>query len=235
MIQDLAGQVLAVTSRQSRDGTKTMYDVAFSDGNAYTTFDVNLAQKAQSLQGQIVTARVEVKPNPRGGNPYKNINDIAPQGQLPPLAQPLGAASGGITSFQPTGTAIQPAQPLQPIQPSGVDPDSGRRNAFAAQTAFLFMASLYQGTGPEGLKEAVGLARRLTHELVEFAAKGTFGGVQVTQTLSEQQGVPAQVPATPEAVAAFVGNGVQVGVDGIVTPQPPVAPAPQPSGDPIPW
>jgi len=98
---EIAGNVLSATPRVTGSG-KTVYDIAFSDGNTYATFDTAIYSKAAGLIGQAATARVKVGPNPK--NPqYINyyLNDIAPQGQLSATSAPVAL---------PAPTAPRPQQ-----------------------------------------------------------------------------------------------------------------------------
>jgi hypothetical protein len=106
MESQIQGTVLGVTSRQSKDGKYTMYDVAMSDGNKYTTFEGELAQQAAALQGQQVSANVEVKQNGRFTN--FNLNGIGVAGSLGAPAQTAPQVPVQLPGIQPAGTAIQP-------------------------------------------------------------------------------------------------------------------------------
>jgi hypothetical protein len=83
---EIAGNVLSATPRVTGSG-KTVYDIAFSDGNTYATFDAKTFAKAASLVGQAASARVNVKQNGQYTNYY--LNDIAPQGQLSATSAPV--------------------------------------------------------------------------------------------------------------------------------------------------
>lgn len=198
-MEDIDGQVLGVQGTATRNGN-VKYDVAFSNGQKYTTFEQATAQKCQALQGQLVTMRVET--TIKGQYTNHNVRDIAPQGQLPPLAMPV-AGGTPVQSFSistagppsPTPVAIPMAAP--PI------PDAERQHLIVWQssmsTAFGFIGRLFHGAGPEAHQEAVDLAR----DLAEKIHDKVFG-----------VSAPA-VPATPAAVAdqvnAAVAGAVQVG------------------------
>lgn len=208
-MQEIVGQVLGVTGRTTRNG-KTAYDVAFSDGNTYTTFSPQLATKAQQLQGQAVSARVSV--TQRGQYTNLNLEDIAPQGQLAPMAFPAqpGTAIPMPSAPIPGGVVGAPAAqgsaiPIQTQQGGRRDPAVEQRivRQNVLGTAFGFVGDLFQGTGPEGLEEAKEIALGLARELFHIAYYGTAmqNGVVVGQ---EAQVVPAE--QTPAAVADAV-NG----------------------------
>jgi hypothetical protein len=203
---DIQGSVLSVQGRNTRNGS-TIYDIAFSDGNTYTTFDPDLATKANNLAGQAVSARVKVEQKGRFTNFY--LNDIAPAGQLAPQALP---APGGTAVGVPVAGGI-------PIVSNGGGSGGGRggmtpeREAKIVKqnvlgTAFGFVGALFQGAGPEALEEATSLAGALAQKL--------YGVVQGAQP---QAAVPVAAPVatTPQEVAAEVaaeaGEGVvSVGV-----------------------
>lgn len=207
-MQDINGQVLEVTGRKSKNGQHDMYDVAFSDGNKYTTFDYDVAQKALGLKGQAVTARTEIKQNGKYTN--FNLEDIAPQGQLGPLLTPNGGGTAlPIGSAHPLqSTVIQPmsgAQPTIPFQQFESETTKNERitRQNVLRTSFQFVGSLFQGAGPEALEEATEKALALARELYVIGLHG--GAEQPVQS----------VPATPEEVAAAV-PGVQVGTESLV-------------------
>lgn len=207
-MQEIVGQVLGVTGRTTRNG-KTAYDVAFSDGNTYTTFLPQLATKAQQLQGQAASARVSV--TQRGQYTNLNLEDIAPQGQLAPQAFPMqpgaaipmpvpGQGQPGVVP-QAQGSAI----PIQTQQGGRRDPAVEQRivRQNVLGTAFEFVGDLFQGTGPEGLGEAKEIALGLARELFHIAYFGT-----AMQDGAVPQAEAPVVPAeqTPAAVADAV-NG----------------------------
>lgn len=232
MESQVQAQVLGVTSRQSRNGQHTMYDVALSDGNKYTTFDPDLAGKAASLQGQQVAANVSIEQKPgNGGRMFTNFNllDIGQVGALAPppagqvaipnaqVAQPVA-----IPGVQPTAGVITPA----PSSGGGggmSDADKARITRLsAAGTAFDFVSRLFAGAGPEAGEQALSIARAVTESLVGYGQQGVWPGIAPS---------PAQVAAAVP--------GVQVGVEGIQQEQ--AAPATEPTtaqaaqGSDIPW
>jgi hypothetical protein len=203
-MQDISGQVLGVTGRQSKNGQHTMYDVAFSDGNKYTTFDQAMATKAQQLVGQPVTARVEVKQNGRYTN--YNLEDVFPAGQAPPLAQP-------VAGVPVVGTPI-------PITPAGEN--GGGKKGFgendiiriaklgAIGSAVDLVGNLLHGAGPEALDQAL--------ELVDKAAAAFYTKARSHEAPAAPAAVlGVEVPTTPAEVAAAV-PGVEVGVGAVETP-----------------
>ena len=142
---EISAQVLSVVGGPAGSSGKTKYEVAMSDGQKYVTFNGPLAAKADSLKGQVVAARVDVKQNGQYTNYY--LNDIGLPGTLAALANPTQVAS-------------VPAQTLAAI-PFVKDervPDKERQKLIVRQnvlgTAFDFVAALYNGAGPEALEEA---------------------------------------------------------------------------------
>ena len=175
MDSEISGQVLSATSRVTTNG-KTVYDIAFSDGNTYATFKGDLFTKAQGLQGQQASARVSVKQKGEYTNFY--LNDIAPAGQLAPP---------GVTLHQPS--AAQPPQPA-PAPQGGMSAEREQKivkqSSFA--TAFKFVGALYQGANAVGglTPAEIDDAKKLAHEL----AAELYGHVMGTQ-----QAAPAEKPA----------------------------------------
>ncbi len=220
MESQIAGQVLGVMGRSSRDGKHQMYDVQFSDGQKYTTFDAGVAQQAQGLVGQAVVMNVRVEQNAgRDGKMYTNYNldAISTPGALPaptPSAAPIQVG----TAIPAAGVAIPMAAPSS--GGGGMsDEDKARVTRLsAAKTGFLFVGSLFAGAGPESLKEAVGMARGLTEGILQYGQTGVW---------------PGGVAATPAGIAAAV-PGVAVGVEG-VDQNAGSQGAIQATGDDIPW
>ena len=90
MDSEISGTVLSATPRVTGNG-KTVYDIAFSDGNTYATFDAKIWAKVQAVGQQPASARVSVKQNGNYTNFY--LNDIAPQGQLAATSAPVATAA----------------------------------------------------------------------------------------------------------------------------------------------
>jgi hypothetical protein len=195
-VQDIQAQVLGVSGRGTRTG-KTVYDVALSDGNKYSTFNPDVATKANNLVGQNVSARVEVKQNGQYTN--YNLEDIAQVGQLAPLALPPGTPLGAPNTG---GVGVPVAGPPIPIQQGrGNDPEREARivRQSSASTAFGLVGRLFEGAGPEAYEQAVEQAKKLAAEIAAWA----LGAPQA-----------AQAPQTPQEVAAAV-PGVQVGTENV--------------------
>lgn len=199
-MQDITGSVLGVSGRTTRNN-RQMYDVAFSDGNKYTTFDAALATKAQGLQGQQVTARVEVSQNGQYTN--YNLRDIAPIGQLPPQAFPAAPGAPLPAGGSPTPS---PSIPTPQIASVPFLDEAARQQSIVRQsslkTAFQFVGSLFHGAGPEAMGEARELALVLGRDLFMIAHYGHEN----------------HAPQTPQEIAAGVNTAVgvpavQVGVD----------------------
>lgn len=212
-MQDVPGSVLGVTGRQTRNG-RTVYEVAFSDGNKYSTFDPNLATKAQQLQGQAVSARVEITQNGQYTN--FNLKDIAPQGQLPAMAMPAPAGMAIPIAGVAPAAGIPMQQPAQQGGGKGFTEDDKVRITKLAvlATAFDFVGNLLSGAGPDGLEEGVDLAETLAKRLYEQARAH-----EVAQPAAQ----------TPQAVAEQV-NAVAPGAVAVGEPEQPPA-----AGSRIPW
>jgi hypothetical protein len=196
---EITSHVIGVQGRQTKAGV-TWYDVAFADGNTYSTKDGVLAGKAQSLVGQNVSANVETQQ--RGQYTNKYLNDIAPAGQLPAASTPN---PNGVANAQATLNSAPPligGVPPIPVSSGGMDP--AREAKIVKQsllsTSLGFVGQLYSGAGPEVQAEA--LEAGLT------IAKALYAEVMGGQT-------PAPAP-TPQAVAAAV-PGVQVGSEDLKT------------------
>jgi hypothetical protein len=192
METDIVGTILSVLGRATSNG-KTIYDIAFSDGNTYTTFDGKVAGKAQALQGQQVSARVKAQQKGQYTNLY--FNDVELVGQLPPQAQP--AAAGTPVQVPGVANAI-PVTPA-PAIPMVQNESEQKKNArIAIQTATKVagnvVASLFQGAGPEALEDAGDAVETLAKRFYGFFS----GGSQQAASVAAQ---PVQAQ-TPEAVAA---------------------------------
>lgn len=192
--QDIVGQVLSVQGRSTRTN-KTIYDVAFSDGNKYTTFDGDLAQKANSLIGQAVSARVEISQNGQYTN--YNLKDVAPQGKLAPTAMPLPGGSP-IPMAAPSVSA-----PTIPMVQGDPQKDARIAKGVAVKVAAEITSGLFQGAGPEAVSEALEVFDKVGQHVL-----GVLTGAQQA------------VPASPEVVAAQVNEaaGQEVVQTGAVIP-----------------
>jgi hypothetical protein len=203
-MQQLDGTVVQVQPTANRNGgLRYVVTIADSVGQAaqWTTFDPDLSAKAMGLINQPVSALVEIDPM-KG---YKNLRDIAPQGQLAPQAFPQNGVAAPQVGFAPQVPApvVNTAQAIN-------DPNRRSKEEIlrgeAAQTAFTSMASVYAGGGPESVEEFFEAAAKLTQKLLNHALTGQYDAPQA----------PQPVPVTPEDVAAqvneYAGAGtVQVG------------------------
>lgn len=227
MESQIQAQVLGVSSRQSRNGQHTMYDVQLSDGQKYMTFDPDLAQQAAQLQGQNVAANVSLEQNGKYLN--RNLLAIGAPGTLPAPVPQAGAVA--IPAGQPVGQPVVGTPGVITPAPSGgggggmsIEDKARITRLSAVGTAFDFVSRLFAGAGPEAGEQAAGIARALTEAIVAYGHNGTWPGVA----------------ASPAQVAAAV-PGVQVGVQGIQQDagQQAAAPEAQPAqaapGSDIPW
>lgn len=206
MQSDIVGQVLGVTAKQTRNGNMK-YDVAFSDGQTYTTFDSARATKAQQLVSTPtapipVSARVDVGPSRDGKYTNHNLEDIAPLGQLPAQAMPVQPGTPiqqGFNGGQQQGQ-VQFTPPPS-TGPSDKDKQIARGNAANA------VAALYNGVGDVTVETFLAD--------VDAVARYIAFGIQPGEV--EEVNALAAALATPEAVAAAV-PGVQVGTEGVAAP-----------------
>ena len=191
MDSEISGTVLSAAPRVTTNG-KTVYDVAFSDGNTYVTFEAKIWAKVQQVGQQPASARVSVKQNGQYTNFY--LNDIAPQGQLAatsaPVATPAPLPLAPATSPPPRGGGMTPEREQKIVKQSSFS------------TAFNFVGALYQGGGDGEFVAAVNMAHELAREL--------YGHV-----MGEQGGTAGLAPVEgPNGVAgaAVAENGKSDGI-----------------------
>lgn len=208
-MQDIVGTILGVLGRQSKNGQHTMYDVQFSDGNKYTTFDPGLAQRAQTFVGQPnVTLRVEVVQNGKYTN--YNLEDLAPAGQaLPPLAVPPAVAGSVPLATPPVGAALPPAIPM--ASGNGLGPADIERIArsTAISAAATFLGHKYSGAadaeGAPKLGDVFQVAEAVKNYILTGGAVPTQqfhpAPATVAETVNAEAGAPVVgVGAAPEPV-----------------------------------
>lgn len=208
---DVQGAVLSVLGRNTNGG-RTVYDVAFSNGKTYSTFDAQLAQQGQALQSQQgVTLRYEVSQNGQYTN--ENVVGLFPPGMNPGTFSPPQQQASIPMGGTPTGI------PMASGGGGGMSAEDKARltRLSSASTAFEFVGALLNGLGPESVREALGFARQLTEEINAYGMTGQW---------------PSGIQPTPLGVALGV-PGVQVGVGGIADPNQ-QAPT-QTTGNDIPW
>jgi hypothetical protein len=200
---DISGQVLSVTGRNvnTKFGQKTVYDIVFSNGKTYSSWDAEVATKAQTyaaqkdVNGNVTqpAQQVDARTVVKGDGKYEDIMEIALSGQL---AQAAVALANGSTTI-PT-----PAIPIAPISSGGMSPE--RESKIVKQsclsTAFNFVGNLwnYGDDGPynEAIESALELAKTLYAEV--------YGQQNVAQSPTE---VAAQVnQVIPEAVSVGAGT-----------------------------
>jgi hypothetical protein len=229
----VAGQIMSKPT--SNGGTK--FDIPLSNGLRASTFDAALATKVSQFGQQTFTARIEQRPNPRGGSPYTNITAAAgPDETLTPEIPQAGTPIVGAQNLQ-TGQSLTPA-----IVPTGIVPQ-GNTNAngskkfteadtiritklSALSTATQLVSSLYHGAGPEVLEEAVKAVENLAKHIYTKSRDHEPGAVPQQAAVTEPV-----VEQSPQAVASFVAENagspvVQVGAEGV-----------QPAAEPttLPW
>jgi hypothetical protein len=215
----VAGQIMSKPT--SNGGTK--FDIPLSNGLRASTFDAALATKVSQFGQQTFTARIEQRPNPRGGSPYTNITAAAGPGEtLPPEIPQAGTPIG--QTFAPAGggsaspTAIVPASSVNGNgSKKFTEADTIRITKLSAlSTATQLVSSLYHGAGPEVLEEAVKAVENLAKHIYTKSRDHEPGAVP-------QQGAVTEpvVEQTPQAVASFVAENagspvVQVGAEGVL-------------------
>ena len=223
----VAGQI---TSKPTNNGG-TKFDIPLSNGLKATTFDAALATKVSQLGGQPFTARIEQKPNPRGGNPYTNLLAAAGPGEtLPPEIPGAGTLitpAAAATPFVPPAAGVAGATPIVPAADSGgngrgfSEADKVRITKLAVLgQAYAFVSSLLQGAGTEALEEAKTLADDLARKLYIDARSHEPGAVPAA---AAPVAAPGGRTGSAQAVAAFVAEQagaplVQVGAEAIVAP-----------------
>lgn len=246
-IQDFPGvSVVGVTQAPTRNGG-TRYVVALSNGMQPSTFDAGVATKAHSLAGQPAVARLESKPNNRGGAPYLNILDIAPEGQAlgnggavafgGQQAQAAFGAPAQATAFggapAATGFAQQQATPNFPQ--AGAEKDEQMNRGYSLGAAAAFVGSLYSGTADAvDDTELLGKVLRFASAFAHYRSTGK----NIAEAVQASAAAVEPVAQTPEAVQAAVNavapGAVQLGApaEAPVEDQPAEAPAPEST---IPW
>lgn len=218
-----AGQVLSVTSAPVGQKGTLKYTVAFSTGEEFETFKLELAQAAQALLGQPCTVQVEHSKN---GN-FDNY-DLA--GVVAGAA--IGAVGGGQTipaagGSIPSATPIAQAAPI-PVVDNRAKEAEGKTRHGQYQTATEFVIALINAGALEVPVTEDGLDRRaLADEIVKWADAGTFY-TQFGQSITSRGG--AQEAAVPPAQPTEVEETAEVEVGAPVA-----APAEEPTITKTPW
>lgn len=187
---EYTGQVLGVSSKTVGQNGNTQYTIAFSNGNSYSTFNYEIAQKANiaAASGTAVKLVTALKPKKQGGGFWENADNVlAPD-----------AFTGGDSSIDTTQGASVPPIPVEAPQ-NGNGGASGaskfREPEQIARQEALAVAFAYASQADMLSDEAFGLA-----EAIYNAAYYGFN-----------PGPAGQAVKTPEEIAAAV-PGVQVGV-----------------------
>lgn len=173
------------------------WDVYFADGTKATAWEYAVAAKAEQAwkSGETITAQIEEKPNPNGGNPYRNLQGVslggtganqAPAAQTDP--QPLGGPQKPLGGF--TG---------------GMTPEDKIR--VTKLSCISSAAAIFGGSGDvdEALKAAAVIfnevwAPKPMHVPAEPQAVQEFVNAEAGAPVV-QVGVPEEKPALPWAVA----------------------------------
>lgn len=172
-------------------------------GNEPSTFNYPEAEKARMFIGVPVDVRVEI--TDKG---YFNFIDVAPAGQLPPLAIPAGTqvVQSQVVQGVPAGQSNNDFS--KPMRPE----DVARVTSLSVfETAFLSVSNLYVGAGPEALEQMKAEALALAVELYTKAMGGAAQPPAQTQAqvvYTPQAALPPApaAPLTPEQLAAQI-NG----------------------------
>jgi hypothetical protein len=180
---EISGTVLSATPRIVGNN-RTIYDVAFSDGNTYTTFDAKIWAKVQAVGQQPATARVSVKQKDQFTNFY--LNDIAPQGQLAATSAPVATAPQPQVARAPQSGGMSPEREQKIVKQSSFS------------TAFNFVGALYNGAGESEFEEAAGKALDLAKEL--------YGQVMGNEPVTEP--VAVEAPVAVPAAQNGQGDGI---------------------------
>lgn len=207
--QDVVGTILDVQAVATKSG-KVKYDVAFSDGNKYTTFRQEAATAAANLKGQQgITLRVETSQNGQYVN--HDLVEVGPMTALPPAPVAVQPTNGvGVVSAPAAGFAL-PAG-ITPAPQRDFEKETRGKVRHGAIIAGLEAASrTSQGEEDQALFErAVNFATAVEQYVFET---GAFGAVGEPQALAA-----ATVPPTPEPVtveALVEAGAVQVGTSGL--------------------
>ena len=218
----VAGQI---TSKPTSNGG-TKFDIPLSNGLKASTFDAMLATKVSQFNGQPFTARLEQKPNPRGGSPYTNIIAAAGPGEqlspeIPQAGTPLGAAAMPFApQAAPTSTPIVSA-PQGGGSGGWDDSTTTRVSKLAAyERAVAAVGSLFHGAGPEAFEEMIAKIDHLALHIYKAARSHEPNAVPAPTAAPVVAAPPVAVAADPQAVAAFVAQEagapvVQVGAEGM--------------------
>lgn len=256
--QDLANVfILGVEQSPTRTGG-TLYKVKLSDGSSPSTFDGALATKAHQAsvpvaqaagqQPPAVTVRLELKPNPRGGAPYKNLIELAYPGETLSAA-PVGLPATGI----PATAGLPAAAPVGGIPAAapqggggggrGMSPEDvlrvSRLSCLASATTVV--GALFSGAGDVDPGTLAGKTIQLAEAFLQYAFTGQGPAGQVIYPAAQQaqpqqeQGPIIPTASTPQEVvqqvqqAGLPAGVVQVGVPVAQQPQPDQQPQQGPS------
>lgn len=208
----VAGQI---TSKPTSNGG-TKFDIPLSNGMKASTFDAALATKVSQFGGQVFTARIEQKPNPRGGSPYTNITAAAGPGETLPPEIPQAGTPIQAAPFVAPGAAT-PIVAEQQSKKFG-EADIIRITKLSAITTAYSFVGQHLAAGALEFEDAVKWADQLALKLYKDARSH--------ETAAQPQTVAAPVTAVaaePEAVVAFVAQEagapvVAVGTEGLAAP-----------------
>ena len=215
-METIQAQVLAVSGKNTSRGV--VYEVQMGNGTTYSTWDGNLAAKANTLQGQLADARVNTTTNNKNGRTYTNHNleDIAPAGQLAATAVPVDAGTPvGVPIQGGNGAAANIPMQAQDVRVPDVERQRMITKQSSLKTAFDFVGNLYAGAGPEALEAATEQAFGLASKL--YAKVYSNPATPATPVALPPDATPT---AVAEAVNAASETGAEVAVGATAAPEP---------------
>lgn len=100
---DVTTQIIKFFAGNTKTG-KQKWDVYFADGTKATAWEYAVAAKADEAwkSGGTVTVSIEEKPNPNGGNPYRNLTGVNLAGAL---GESLSTPGGQVAQNPQQGAA----------------------------------------------------------------------------------------------------------------------------------
>lgn len=208
---DIDGKVLSVSGRIVGQN-RTIYDVQYSDGETYSTFDNALAKEANAIVNQDASARVAISQRPgNNGQIYtnKNLVAIALRGQLPPEDM-MGQAGQVVDGIPIVNNQRRGGPGGRGGGGKFTEADKARVTKLAVLgIAYDFFGRLYEGGGAEAADEASTQALALAHDLYTDARKHETGEVPVEATQTQgmaQNTAPITAPAADPAQVAEAVN-----------------------------
>jgi len=162
------GVVESVIGHPGNNG-KTRFAISIG-GQEYNTWKVPVANQAQAMLGQPITANVTVKPSQDGqfmNYYFDSIADASGGQQLPGQIPMEGqvAQPQGVTQQLPVQQGIPMASPSSGPRPVDWAREARIVKQSSMATSFNFVGHLFDGAGPEAAEEAEALAMALAKRL----------------------------------------------------------------------